>query len=99
MEQKENLSDGERGVMSLHDLILSAFRREFGDTVIGVNLLPLVHECWATVVVKEKSPEIGGMVREIELEFREELGRHISFFIKVPLKNRIKRLALNLWKI
>lgn len=41
MEQKENLSDGEREMMSLHDLILSAFRREFGDTVIGVNLLPL----------------------------------------------------------
>jgi hypothetical protein len=24
----------------------------------GVYLLPLVHECWATVVVKEKNPEI-----------------------------------------
>ena len=59
MELRENLSNGEREMMSLHDLILSAFRREFGDTVIGVNLLPLVHECWATVVVKEKSPEIG----------------------------------------
>ncbi len=86
-------------MMSLHGLILSAFRREFGDTVIGVNLLPLVHECWATVIVKERSPEIEGMVGEIEVEFREELGRHISVFIKVPLKNGIKRLALNLWKI
>lgn len=27
MEQKENLSNGEREMMSLHDLILSAFRR------------------------------------------------------------------------
>jgi hypothetical protein len=62
MELRENLSDGERKMMSLHDFILSAFRREFGDTVIGVNLLPLVHECWATVVVKEKSHEIEKMV-------------------------------------
>jgi hypothetical protein len=98
MEQKENLSGGKREMMSLHDLILSAFHREFGDTVIGVNLLPLVHECWATVVVKEKSPEIERMAREMESEFREELGRHISVFIKVPLKNRIKRFALNLWR-
>jgi hypothetical protein len=99
MDQKENLSDGEREMMGLHDFILSAFRKELGDTVIGVNLLPLVHECWATVVVKEKSPEIEKMAREIELEFREELGRHISVFIKVPLKNRIQRLASSIWKI
>jgi hypothetical protein len=24
----------------------------------GVNLLPLVHEYWATVIAKEKNPEI-----------------------------------------
>jgi len=42
MDRKENLSDGEREMMGLHDLILSAFRKEFGDTVIGVNLLPPV---------------------------------------------------------
>jgi hypothetical protein len=99
MELRENLSDGEREMMSLHDLILSSFRREFGDTVIGVNLLPLAHECWATVAVKEKSPEIERMAREMESEFREELGRHISVFIKVPLKNRIQRLASSIWKI
>jgi len=67
--------------------------------VIGLNLLPLGHECWATVIVKEKNPEIEKMAREMESEFREELGRHISIFIKVPLKNRIKRFALNLWKV
>jgi len=98
MKKKENLSNGEREMMSLHDLILSAFRKKFGDAVIGVSLLPLVHECWATVVVKQKTPEIEKMGQEMELEFREELGRHISLFIKVPLKNRLKRFALNLWK-
>ena len=44
MEGKENLSDGEREMLGLHDLILSAFRKKFGDAVIGVNLLPLVRE-------------------------------------------------------
>lgn len=82
-------------MMGLRDLILSAFRRKFANAVIGVNLLHLVHECWATVVVKQKTPEIEKMAREMELEFNEELGRHISLFVKVPLKNRIK----NLWKI
>ena len=95
MEQGKNLGDAEREMMGLHDLILSAFRRKFANAVIGVNLLPLVHECWATVVVKQKTSEIEKMAREMELEFREELGRHISLFVKVPLKNRIK----NLWKI
>ena len=95
MEQGKNLGDAEREMMGLHGLILSAFRRKFANAVIGVNLLPLVHECWATVVVKQKTPEIEKMAREMELEFREELGRHISLFVKVPLKNRIK----NLWKI
>ena len=95
MEQGKNLGDAEREMMGLHDLILSAFRRKFASVVIGVSLLPLVHECWATVVVKQKTPEIEKMAREMELEFREELGRQISLFVKVPLKNRIK----NLWKI
>ncbi len=46
------------------------------------------------MVVKEKNPEIERMAREIESEFRGELGRHISVFIKVPLKNRLKKLVL-----
>jgi len=45
------------------------------------------------VVVKEKSQEIERMAREMELEIREELGRHISVFTKVPLKNRIKNFV------
>ena len=94
MEQGKNLGDAEKEMMGLHDLILSAFRRKFANAVIGVNLLPLVHECWATVVVKQKTPEIEKMAREMELEFREEeLGRHISLSVKVPLKNRIRNLC------
>jgi len=84
--------------IGFHDFILSAFRKKFGNMVIGLNLLPLGHECWATVVVEEKSPEIESMAREMESEFREDLGRQIRNFIKVPLKNRIKRLALKVWK-
>ena len=95
MEQRRNLGDAKKEMMGLQDLILSAFRRKFANAVIGVNLLPLVNECWATVVVKQKTPEIEKMAREMELEFREELGRNISLSVKVPLKNRIK----NLWKI
>lgn len=76
----------------MQGLILTAFRKAFGDTVIAVNLLLRIHECWATVVVKERNPEIEKMAREMELEFKE-LDRHISVFIKVPLKNRIR----NLW--
>jgi hypothetical protein len=45
-------------VLSLKDLIFSAFRKKFGDTVIEVKLLPMIHELWVTVVVKKKSKEI-----------------------------------------
>ncbi len=40
MEQRGNLSDGEKEMKGLHDLILSAFRKEFGDTVIWVISCP-----------------------------------------------------------
>lgn len=66
--------------------------------VVGLNLLPLGHECWATVIVKEKNQEIEKMAREIESEFKEELGRQLSIFIKVPLKDRLKNMLLSLWK-
>ena len=90
MKQKGILIDRGNKKLSLHDLILSAFRKEFGDIIIGVNLQNLAHECWATVVVKDKSLKIERRAQEIEREFGEELGRHISIFIKVPLKNRLK---------
>jgi len=82
----------EKEMMNLHDLILSAFRKQFGNAVIGVNLLRLVHECWATVVVKERSPEIEKMAQDLEVEFNEDLDRHISVLTKVSLKNRIRNL-------
>lgn len=67
-----------------------------GGAVIVASLLPMAHERWATVAVKEKSPEIEKMAQEMESEFRDELGRHISLFIKVPFKNRLKNLLLNI---
>jgi hypothetical protein len=88
----------EKEGIGLHDFILSAFRKKFGNMVVGLNLLPLGHECWATVIVKEKNQEIEKMAREIESEFKEELGRQLSIFIKVPLKDRLKNMLLSLWK-
>jgi len=58
MERKRNPGNSEREMLSLQGLVLTAFRKAFGDTVIGVNLLLRIHECWATVVVKERNPEI-----------------------------------------
>lgn len=63
------------------DLILSAFREEFGDTVIEVKRLPMIHELWVKVVVKTKTKEMEELAREIEKEM-DELGRHVTIFIK-----------------
>jgi len=70
-----------RGVLFLLDLILSAFREEFGDTVIEVKRLPMIHELWVKVVVKTKTKEMEELAREIEKEM-DELGRHVTIFIK-----------------
>jgi len=90
MKRKGNLATGERAGLSMHDLILCAFRKEFGDIIIGVDLLNLAHECWATVVVKDKNPKMEKRAQEIEREFGEELGRQLIVLVKVPLKNRLK---------
>ena len=42
--------------------------------------------------MKERSPEIEKMAQDLEVEFSEDLGRHISVLTKVPLKNRIRNL-------
>lgn len=99
MDQKGGQKNTGKERIGLYDFILSAFLKKFGNMVIGLNLLPFGHECWATIIMKEKNEEIEKMAREMESEFREELGRHISIFIKVPLRNRIKRLALKFWKV
>jgi hypothetical protein len=58
MKRKGNVGAGERDGLSMHDLILSVFRKKFGNIIIGVDLLNLAHECWATVAVKDKNPKM-----------------------------------------
>jgi hypothetical protein len=64
------------GVPALMNLL-----REQGYSVVGVNLLPLIHGRWVAVVVKKKSKEMERMARRIEEEFLEEFGCHITIFI------------------
>ena len=91
--ERENLSREEQSMLALHDLILSAFREHFGEeTIIGVNLTPLVHECWITVLVKQKTEEMVDFANELEREFLEELGRHVAIFVKQPWKVTVANL-------
>ena len=55
----------------MKDLILSVFRKEFGDIVLGVNLLPMLHEHWAKMLVRKKSKEMEKIAQQIEAEFLE----------------------------
>ena len=73
------------------DFILSVFREKFGDMIIEVKRLPMIHELWVRVVVaegvghashaKERTKEMEELAREIEKEM-DELGRHVTIFIK-----------------
>jgi len=83
--------EGRSQLKSLHDLVLSAFEEDFGEKVGEVKLTPLAHECWVTVFVEEKDPEMEELAEGIEKEFRE-LGRIVTVFVKRPWK-----LALSEW--
>jgi hypothetical protein len=53
MMEREGSSPQERYYLGLHNRIVSAFRERFGnETVTGVSLTPLAHECWIAVQVK-----------------------------------------------
>ena len=93
---REELSPDEQSMLALHDLILNAFRERFGETIIGVNLLPLVSECWITVLVKRKTQEMFDLAEEIEREFMEDFGKQIVIFFKRPWRERIRGLARNI---
>ena len=85
--KRENLSREEQLMLGLHDLILSAFRRHFGDEmIIGVKLTPLAHECGVTVQVKQKTQPMEDLAQELEAEFLEEAGRHVTIFFEQPWK-------------
>jgi len=81
-------------VLSLHDFILSVFEEHFGEeAIIGVNLTPLVNECWITVLVNQRTQRMVDLASEIEREFSEDLGRHIYIFVKRPWKAAIRNLV------
>jgi len=91
--KRENLSREEQLMLGLHDLILSAFRRHFGDEmIIGVKLTPLAHECGVTVQVKQKTQPMEDLAQELEAEFLEEAGRHVTIFFEQPWKVTIANL-------
>ena len=91
--ERENLSREEQPLLGLHDLILSAFRRHFGEEmIIGVKLTPLVGECWITVQVKQKTQPMEDLAQELEAEFLEEAGRHVAIFFEQPWKVRVANL-------
>jgi hypothetical protein len=77
-------SSGEQPMLALHELIFSAFKERFGEAVIGVKLTPAVHECWVTMLVKRRTPEMGALADELEQEFLEEYGKALAFNIKRP---------------
>jgi hypothetical protein len=90
---RENLSREDQPMLGLHDLILSAFRRHFGEEmIIGVKLTPLVFECWITVQVKQKTQPMEDLAQELVAEFLEEAGRHVAIFFEQPWKVRVANL-------
>jgi len=91
--ERENLSREEQPLLGLHDLILSAFRRHFGEEmIIGVKLTPLFGECWITMQVKQRTQLMEDLAQELEAEFLEEAGRHIAIFFEQPWKVRVANL-------
>ena len=91
--QTNNLSREDRSMLGLHDLVLSAFRRHFGEEmIIGVKLTPLAHECGVTVQVKQKTQPMEDLAQELESELLEEAGRHVAIFFEQPWKVRVANL-------
>lgn len=82
---EERLSREEQSMLALHNPILSTFRQHFGEeTIIGVNLTPLAHECWITVQVKQKTQPMIDLAQELETELLEDAGRHVAIFVEQP---------------
>lgn len=85
-------SPEKQALLSLHDLILSTLRERFGEAIIGVKLTPAVHECWVTVLVKRRTPEMEDLASQVEQEFLEEYGKSLAFNIKQPWRVRVSHL-------
>ena len=71
-----------REVATMKDLIDSVFCQTFGDLIIDVRLSPMIHERWATVIVKEKSQEMEKVARQIEAEMFNEFGWHLKISVR-----------------
>ena len=84
-------------MLGFHDFIRSTFEEQFGrEAIIGVQLTPMVFECWITVLVNQRTQEMIDVAAELEREFLEEWGRYIFISIKRPWKVAIRNLAKNL---
>ena len=92
-QEQSALSSEEQVMLALHDLILSGFRERFGEVIIGVKLTPAVHECWVTVFVKRRTPEMDDLADRLEQEFLEEYGRSLAFRVKQPWKTTARNLV------
>jgi hypothetical protein len=84
---------------ALHDLIISTFKERFGEAVIGVKLTPAVHECWVTVLVRRRTPEMEDLANQLEQEFLEEYGKSLAFNVKEPWRAVIGNLVRKMRKI
>ena len=66
----------------MKDLIDSVFCQTFGDLVLDVRLSPMIHERWATVMVKERSQDMEKVARQIETEMLDEYGWHLKICVR-----------------
>jgi len=88
------LSQDERMVLALRELILSAFQDKFGHAaIIGVNIKPsLLFSSIATVMVSEYVSDMDKLAEQMEWEITEDLGCPMAIFVKQPIHHRIAGL-------
>lgn len=85
----EKIKEGEQKLKELKNFILEAFADRFGKTVIDVNMVPLITECWVYILVKRSSPEIEAFAAALEQDFQEEMMMEVTLEVKVPFKYKI----------
>lgn len=85
------LSQDERMVLALRELILSAFQDKFGRAaIIGVSIKPsLLFSGIATVMVHEYLSDMDKLAEHMEWEITEDLGCPMAIFVKQPIHHRI----------
>ncbi len=88
------LSQDERIVLALRELILSAFQDKFGHAaIIGVNIEPSpLFGSIANVMVGEYVSGMDKLAEHPEWEITEDIGFQIAIFVKQPIHHRIAGL-------